>query len=249
MTDIRVLEIDYTTTPSSGDVPQVDSSGNWAPQPVGVPVGAVLMGFYTSAPTGWVLLQGSTIGKATSGATNAHVKYENLFVHLWNSLSNTEAPVSSGRGASGAADFAAGKTLTLPDMRQRFPIGKSGAGTGATLGGTGGAIDHTHSVPAHYHGMGTGADLNITSSGSHQHSLITRDNATAFGVNDLANANSAAGSARTNTDNINAASHTHAAGSFAGKIGLVTGGVDGNAAMTSGTNNPPFLAFNFIIKY
>ena len=42
--------------------------------------------------------------------------------------------------------------------------------------------------------------------------------------------------------------HTHAAGNFSGAIGLVTGGVDGNSAMTSGTSNSPFLFINYIIK-
>jgi hypothetical protein len=41
----------------------------------------------------------------------------------------------------------AGGTFNVPDLRQRFPLGKAAAGTGVVLGGTGGAIDHTHTVP------------------------------------------------------------------------------------------------------
>lgn len=37
-------------------------------------------------------------------------------------------------------------TFNVPDLRGRFPLGKAGAGTGSTLGGTGGLIDHVHSV-------------------------------------------------------------------------------------------------------
>jgi len=37
-------------------------------------------------------------------------------------------------------------TFNLPDLRQRFPLGKAAAGTGSTLGGTGGEIDHTHDL-------------------------------------------------------------------------------------------------------
>jgi microcystin-dependent protein len=37
-------------------------------------------------------------------------------------------------------------TFNLPDLRQRFPLGKAASGTGATLGGTGGAIDHIHNL-------------------------------------------------------------------------------------------------------
>lgn len=37
-------------------------------------------------------------------------------------------------------------TFNVPDCRQRFIIGLAAAGTGSTLGGTGGTIDHVHSV-------------------------------------------------------------------------------------------------------
>src|SRR5258708_1610023 len=42
---------------------------------------------------------------------------------LWNSWADAQAPVSSGRGASAAADFAAHKTITLPDLRGRVVAG------------------------------------------------------------------------------------------------------------------------------
>lgn len=42
-------------------------------------------------------------------------------------------------------------TFGLPDLRQRFPLGKANSGTGSTLGGTGGNIDHTHTGPNHSH--------------------------------------------------------------------------------------------------
>jgi microcystin-dependent protein len=41
----------------------------------------------------------------------------------------------------------AGSTFHLPNLQQRFPLGKAVSGTGAALGLTGGAIDHTHTVP------------------------------------------------------------------------------------------------------
>lgn len=49
-------------------------------------------------------------------------------------------------------------TFNLPDMRQRFPIGKAAAGTGSVLGGTGGLIDHTHTGPSHTHGVSVVGD-------------------------------------------------------------------------------------------
>ena len=68
--------------------------------------------------TGWVRDNGRTIGSASSGATErANADTSALFVYLWNTFSNTICPVSTGRGANAAADFAANKTITLPDKR------------------------------------------------------------------------------------------------------------------------------------
>ncbi len=68
--------------------------------------------------TGWVRDNGRTIGSASSGATErANADTSALFVYLWNTFSNTICPVSTGRGANAAADFAANKTIMLPDKR------------------------------------------------------------------------------------------------------------------------------------
>ena len=232
----RILEI-FSSVFASGDVPQWDSSiSGFKATQGGFVTGDIKQNFVSSL-TGWVLLNGSTIGSASSGATQrANADCEALFVHLWDNLANTEAPVSSGRGASGAADFAANKTITLPDMRQKFPIGKAASGSGSTIGGTGGAIDHSHSVPAHYHGVGTGADINITSSGTHNHGVYTKNTLGGTGDTQGFAANGKDGTstcvdAATSTTG----AHTHAVGNFSGRIGLVTGGVNGNAAMTSGS--------------
>jgi microcystin-dependent protein len=92
--------------------------------------GAVVTTFASAEPPGWRLLNGSTIGSASSGATYANAAAKNLFTFLWTNLSNTVAPVSSGRGASAAADWTANKTLTLPDARGRSIIG---VGTGLAV--------------------------------------------------------------------------------------------------------------------
>lgn len=68
-----------------------------------------------------VKLDGRTIGSAASGANNASDDYEDVYTVLWDNLADSEAAVSSGRGASAAADFAADKTLTLPDFSGRVP--------------------------------------------------------------------------------------------------------------------------------
>lgn len=118
------------------------------------PVGAMLPFGGSAAPTGWLLCDGSLVATAT---------YAALFAVI-------------GHAYNGGVDPGGGN-FRLPDLRQRFPLGKAAAGTGATLGGTGGVIDHahtvashTHTVPRHYHGKGT---LAIGSGGNHGHSGTT----------------------------------------------------------------------------
>lgn len=82
--------------------------------------------------TGWVRDNGRTIGSASSGATErANADTSALFVYLWNTFSNTVCPVSTGRGANAAADFAANKTITLPDKRGYVPGGLDDMGNSA----------------------------------------------------------------------------------------------------------------------
>lgn len=131
----------------------------------------------STAPTGYVLASGRTIGSASSGATErANADTLNLYTLLWNSVANTElaiqdsSGVASTRGASAAADFAANKRLPLPDLRGRTSVGKDdmggsaasrmtsgGAGiVGSTLGASGGAQTHTLTaaqIPAHTHNI------------------------------------------------------------------------------------------------
>lgn len=106
---------------------------------------------------GWLLMNDGTIGNAASGASPlASDTAEDLFKLLWSTVSDTYAPVSSGRGASAQADFAAGKTLTLPRALGRI-MGLAGAGAGITertIGEYTGTEDHTLTAletPAHSH--------------------------------------------------------------------------------------------------
>lgn len=116
-----------------------------------IPTGTVVPYVGTTAPSGFVLASGGTIGDGSSGATErANADTEDLFILWWNSTSNAAAPVSGGRGASAAADFAAHKTITLPDLRGRVVAGLDGGTSrlpGFTDPGvTGGAQIHSHSV-------------------------------------------------------------------------------------------------------
>lgn len=134
-----------------------------------LPTGSVYDYAGASAPTGYVMLSGRTIGDASSGGTErANADTSALFTLLWNSMTNAEAAVSGGRGASAAADYAAHKTITLPDARGRSTVGKDDMGgsaasrmtaagsgvAGATLGAAGGVETHTLTsaqMPNHGH--------------------------------------------------------------------------------------------------
>ena len=123
----------------------------------------------STAPTGYVLASGRTIGSAASSATErANNDCYALFVLLWNSMANSEAAVSGGRGANAGADWAANKTIALPDLRGRVTAGKDNMGgttasrltsagsgiTGTTLGVAGGTETHTLTsaqMPNHSH--------------------------------------------------------------------------------------------------
>lgn len=86
----------------------------------------------TTADTGWIMWVEGSIGDGSSSATlRANADCSDLFVLYWNNYSDTLCPVSGGRGASAAADFAAHKKLTVPRGPGRS-LGVAGAGTSLT---------------------------------------------------------------------------------------------------------------------
>lgn len=126
-----------------------------------IQTGFVVDYFGLTAPSGWVICNGNTIGNASSGATaRANADTEALFSLLWENLSDVEAPVSGGRGASASIDFAANKTIALPSYSGRVSVGKD-SGTFSTLGSFLGEEyhilneselpSHTHTIPSHTH--------------------------------------------------------------------------------------------------
>lgn len=204
-----------------------------------LPSGVMMAYGGSAAPSGWLLCDGSAVSRTT---------YAGLFTAIGTSY-------GTGDGST---------TFTLPDLRRRVPVGKGSADSLGDSDGVAAAsrtLTHTHSVPAHHHAMGTGADLNITSSGSgttgsdgaHSHTINYRQTPSAFGSGAPAGA-SGTGTLTTwptTTDGAHThttPNHTHGSAAFSGKIGLVTGGVDGNAAMTSGTSNANYLITHWIIK-
>lgn len=94
--------------------------------------GDVKLTLKTVADSTWVLFDDGTIGNAASGGTTrAHADTEALFTLLWNNTADAQCAVSTGRGATAAADFAANKTIALPKALGRA-LATYGAGSGLT---------------------------------------------------------------------------------------------------------------------
>ena len=134
-----------------------------------VHTGDIKFGLYSSAPAGWVKMNGGTIGNASSGATRANADTAALFAVLWaldatDSAILTSAGAGSTRGASAAADYAANKRLTVPDARGEFLRGwddSRGVDTSRRLGSAQGEElkAHTHTLPVYSNaGSGTGIE-------------------------------------------------------------------------------------------
>lgn len=99
--------------------------------------GDVKAGYWASAPLGWLPMNDGSIGNVGSGATLlASQTAFQLYKTLWDAVSDTYAPVASGRGATAQADFIANKAMTLP-----LSLGRAmtATGLGAVLGQNAGA--------------------------------------------------------------------------------------------------------------
>ena len=86
----------------------------------------------TGQMLGFVRMNGQTLGSLTSGATEyAAANAVDLFEYLWNNLPDSIAAVSTGRGATAAADFAANKTIVIPTMQGYLAAGLDDMGAAA----------------------------------------------------------------------------------------------------------------------
>lgn len=175
---------------------------------------------------GAVRCNGRTIGSATSGATErANPDTADLYAYLWDNYANGQCAVSTGRGASAAADFAANKTIGLPDHRSATIVGfddmgNSAAGLAASApvvsgsailaGSTIGANTHTlltAEAPAHTHSF----SATTSSDNAHSHTFS--------GTSSTDGAHTHTGS--TGDNNIN---HQHTYTIAATMVGTFTGG-------------------------
>lgn len=214
---------------------------------VGTPTGAIMMYGAITAPPGWVRMNGRTLGNASSGATErAHADTESLFTFLWTNYADTVCAVSTGRGASAAADYAAGKTIALPDVRGRAffgldDMGNSAAGRlGSVItsgnGASGGTETHTLTeaqLPAHDHGAsGLSASTNVTVNNG---TLVVRATSLQGGISGTENSTLPSGGTQIST--ITASATTSISGNTADA---------GSGAAHS--NMPPAFLTTFIIK-
>lgn len=133
--DIKDANVTVAKIAPGADAEVLTTSGTsvvWS-APAGIPVGGVIPFAGSAAPTGFVLADGSSLLRAGTYAT------------LFGVIGTTYGTVD-------------GTHFTLPDLRQRVPVGKD-AGTFNTLGGTGGAETHTldtTQIPSHTHGLAEG---------------------------------------------------------------------------------------------
>lgn len=246
---VRVLDAGGATLWEADgiSVPSADNGGGGGggtPTELLARTGDVKFRYATGAHSGWVRANGRTIGSAVSGATErANADCEDLFTHLWGADANLV--VSGGRGANAASDWSAGKTITLPSLRNRAVFGLGdmgstnaaliadtlidGAGTNITLGATGGEDEVTLTIaqtPKHTH---TGTTSN---NGAHTHTV----DGTVLGVNpDVATWREGGSGSRTGT--------TSSAGAHEHTVNLSNVGGD-----EAHTNMPPFILMTGYLK-
>lgn len=149
-----------------------------------IQTGDVIISPKTGTRSGFVRLNGRTIGSGSSGASErANADCEDLFLFNWNNHADAICAVTGGRGLSAAADWAANKRIALIDgrtcvLRGLDDMGNAAAGnlslapfiTGdATTGGSLCGVNiHTLTeaqLPSHTHTF----SATTASNGAHTH--------------------------------------------------------------------------------
>jgi len=131
-------------------------------------IGDVIFSLRPNNKAGWYLYNDGSIGNAGSAATiDANSRTQTLFNLLYGTYTDTQAPVSGGRGASAAADFAALKTISLLKVVGRALIAQ-GTGAGLTNRNPGTTVGtETHPLAAGEHAAHTHANALVESPHNH----------------------------------------------------------------------------------
>lgn len=148
--------------------------------------GFILDRYGTGTLPGFVRLNGRTIGSsASAGSERANDDAHDLFVFLWSQDANLA--VAGGRGSNAESDWAAAKTIALPDQAGRLRVGLDDLGGGAkgrlngglftfgnatTLGSYGGEASHVQTL-AELAAHGTTVTATMDAQGLHQHTGST----------------------------------------------------------------------------
>lgn len=233
---VTLRDIDFISAPTTV-VPDPPSGGTAAEFLFNT--GDLKSAWRASTPTGFVRCNGRTIGNATSGATErANADTSALFQFLW--TEDATLAVSGGRGATAAGDYAASKSISLPDLRGRALFGMDGMGaadanrivdadtTGGNsnaLGASGGENRHALIVAelaAHGH------TINITDPG-HTHTYEKRNSSVSSGTDSATGSSATTASTGSATTGITAATVNTGSG-------------------TPHNNLPPFAQVQFFIK-
>lgn len=166
--------------------------------------GDILFRFDAAEKSGFVKLNGKSLGSGTSGADNSSDGNQALYILLYNNCPNLT--VATGRGASALADFQSGKPLSLPDARGRAPFGLDTMGnsaasviSGVTFNGSGAS-----NILASLMGEAAHA-LTSAENGPHTHTGSTTG---ANGTADTGTTNSSGAHTHTGTTD-NESAHTH----------------------------------------
>ena len=203
-----------------------------AATPSPVPPGGIIAYGGTSAPSGYLMCQGALVSRST---------YAALF-----------AIVGTAYGAGDGST-----TFGLPDLQQRFPMGKASSGTGATLGGTGGTIDHTHTGPSHAHTVTLSlAHTHTVTQAAHTHTVVVPRTWVGSATNAPSITTRLVVGNGVATYDQPSADQTVTSSSDGALAAVATSSTDpGSSPTTSaagtgatGTGNPPFQTVNFIIK-
>jgi microcystin-dependent protein len=116
-----------------------------------IPVGSIICFAGISSPNGWLLCDGSEINRST---------YSTLFSIIGTTYGSTSS-----------------NTFKLPNLNQKFPMGKTGSNNLGDIGGSTSVTLTTNNLPPHNHTGTTNADgihshTGTTSNdGSHTHSI------------------------------------------------------------------------------
>lgn len=199
-----------------------------------VPTGGITMYGAGSAPTGWLLCDGTAVSRTT---------YAALF-----------AVISTTYGVGNGTT-----TFNLPNLKGRVPVGKDSADSAFdVLGETGGAKthtlttsempSHTHTGPSHTH-----SETSHTHSIAHTHTNEIRNAVGLSFSNGTTNLYDYGGTATaaaygTSTATTSQSTETSGFGS-GGTTGSGGTGATGSAGSGSAHNNlQPYIVLNFIIK-